>query len=712
MATLTIADLDNGQRDLQTVGQIANSPADTTVTRYGDSVLTLAGALRRLGYKAPVPYASGLTVDSGLFTVSRDSVIYAPDPALVPFITGAWNAAQWRPVQNTANTNLVYQFPTLGAAESAAPTLPAGSAVVVEGVSQGHVIGGAYVADSGAPAVTLNDYSDLRAYTVPAAVDLTGEYIGGRFVHRPDLTAVDNNATTIVLNDSRVFVREDAFSRNQAEWSDSLASGVAVSAVAKKNIHIGSDYALSAPVQLDKDGIVGEGRTLITAPSGGAAALRLGWNNSGEHGWRYRPVRDLVINVPSNGLGIEYNDSITPSYSGRWSLQNVCIYGSGTGTGISKPTGNIGNSYNDVNFRGLQYGFRSQSTDVSPVMHGGCDLFFGGEASTCTGAAFFIKSPLFGTGQTVFDGTVIQDNPGCGVVVFGYKNSYVPLTFRNTWFENNATAATTNVDGVNVTPVDLWLRDVDLAVLRDGNLRKTKLENNSRLIADNVSTDSHTFLDVDGGSEIIINGLNFQDFPSVAAFKSVVVRSVAQFDSTLTGYTAPAFRMPLRDKSIVRPSSTYLYSGLTYGGTSSIPISGSSTLNSSQIDGSQVFQKAALYELTGGGQWRLTGQIGVTPGRYYVWYATVRKNTGNDFDLFFGGDVPLSPNMKEAANSGVWTTIAGISACPSGASGNVAIQIAAPAGTSYAEVSACGIAEFGTKSEALAFLNSQEYIAP
>ena len=50
MATLTIADLDNGKRDLETVDAVANSQADTTTTRYGDAVLTLSGALCRRPY--------------------------------------------------------------------------------------------------------------------------------------------------------------------------------------------------------------------------------------------------------------------------------------------------------------------------------------------------------------------------------------------------------------------------------------------------------------------------------------------------------------------------------------------------------------------------------------------------------------------------------------------------------------------------------------
>ena len=103
MATLTIADLDNGKRDLQTVDAVANNPEDFTQTRYGDSVLTLAGALRRLGYEPPVPYASGLVVSSGVFTVERSGIVYAPVPSLVPFTAGAWDPAQWLVVQVDPN---------------------------------------------------------------------------------------------------------------------------------------------------------------------------------------------------------------------------------------------------------------------------------------------------------------------------------------------------------------------------------------------------------------------------------------------------------------------------------------------------------------------------------------------------------------------------------------------------------------------------------
>lgn len=242
MATLTIADLDNGKRDLQTVDAVANSPQDFTTTRYGDSVLTRAGALRRLGYEAPVPYASGLNVDTGLFTVSRDGVIYAPDPSLVPFTTGAWDAAQWRPVQNTANTNQVYQFPTLGAAEAAALTLPNGSAVVVEGVSQGHVIAGSYSVVSGVPSGTVRGYAELRAYSGPATIiDLTDDGIFGRF--HVVLSGSENGGTLIVGADGRKWKREFEGVIN-VRWFGANGDGVADDTAA---IQSAIGYAIALP---------------------------------------------------------------------------------------------------------------------------------------------------------------------------------------------------------------------------------------------------------------------------------------------------------------------------------------------------------------------------------------------------------------------------------------------------------------------------------
>lgn len=224
MATLTIADLDNGKRDLETVDAVANSQADTTPTRFGQQTLTLAGALRRLGWQAPVPYAPGLTVDHATMTVERGGIVYRPDPALVPFTTGAWNPDQWRIVQNSSASGRVYQFATLTAAESAAASLPEGTAVIVEGESQGHVVGGQYVPDRGALShvAQFANYGALEAYRGLADFANVADGItGGVFVRRGSAEA---NGIT-VIKDAQGRSWERSYSGDiRVEWAGASPS--------------------------------------------------------------------------------------------------------------------------------------------------------------------------------------------------------------------------------------------------------------------------------------------------------------------------------------------------------------------------------------------------------------------------------------------------------------------------------------------------------
>ena len=212
MATLTIADLDNGKRDLETVDAVANSPLPTTTTRYGDTVRTLAGALAALRYAVPVAYASGLAITERTQTVEYHGAIYAP--VSVPFTTGAWNPGQWYPIQNGLNDHKLLVFDSLVEAEAAAATLPDGSSIVVEGESQGHVVAGAYVPDSGTPAVRLQDYTALENYAGKAtAVDITNAGIAGRFYRRGNSEA---NGGTVI---------KDALGRS---WKRSFSGAVLV----------------------------------------------------------------------------------------------------------------------------------------------------------------------------------------------------------------------------------------------------------------------------------------------------------------------------------------------------------------------------------------------------------------------------------------------------------------------------------------------------
>lgn len=250
MATLTIADLDNGKRDLETVDAVANSSSDFTTTRYGDSVLTRAGALRRLGWQAPVPYAPGLNVDSPTMTVERDGIVYRPDPALVPFTTAEWNPDQWRVVQNTQDSGRVYQFPALGEAQAAAATLPDGASIIVEGESQGHVVSGAYVPDKGASShvAELLGYLELEQYDgLAVSADVTAPGISGRFYRRG--TAAANGGTVIKDALGRSWERDFSGPLN-VRWfgADGTLANDATSAIKAAIAALNNTYEASAGI--------------------------------------------------------------------------------------------------------------------------------------------------------------------------------------------------------------------------------------------------------------------------------------------------------------------------------------------------------------------------------------------------------------------------------------------------------------------------------
>jgi lysophospholipase L1-like esterase len=87
-------------------------------------------AIADIGFFVPVPYASGISVTQPNFTVvGPDQVVYAAQPGLIPFTTGAWNPEQWYPIQNTRNPNALLVFYSLSEAQAVVATLPDGQEI-------------------------------------------------------------------------------------------------------------------------------------------------------------------------------------------------------------------------------------------------------------------------------------------------------------------------------------------------------------------------------------------------------------------------------------------------------------------------------------------------------------------------------------------------------------------------------------------------------
>lgn len=100
MSVITKQQLLDASLDAINLGLALNSDEETFLTRYGQERLTLVGALIRLGYSAPVAYASGISLTAGTQTVEYGGVVYAPLLAELPFTTsGTFETAKFRVLQ-------------------------------------------------------------------------------------------------------------------------------------------------------------------------------------------------------------------------------------------------------------------------------------------------------------------------------------------------------------------------------------------------------------------------------------------------------------------------------------------------------------------------------------------------------------------------------------------------------------------------------------
>lgn len=124
----------------QNFDTLANTTTlETVPDRLGVPRMSLHGfeeeAKRRfesIKFQPPIPYAPGIEVTTSSLTVDYLGVLYYALPSALPFTTGAWNPAQWSPVQNTNPGNELLVFDDYAAASAAAATLPDGQAIEIE----------------------------------------------------------------------------------------------------------------------------------------------------------------------------------------------------------------------------------------------------------------------------------------------------------------------------------------------------------------------------------------------------------------------------------------------------------------------------------------------------------------------------------------------------------------------------------------------------
>ncbi|HGT8093763.1 TPA: phage tailspike protein, partial [Escherichia coli] len=249
--------------------------------------------------------------------------------------------------------------------------------------------------------------------------------------------------------------------------------------------------------------IEGSGYSSILKPGGEDYAIKV--LQSVPH-WERRSISKVSIQgaATSDSVGVLYdpNDML----SGRWNISYVGM--ADFGVCIKKPTGNIGNTYQTVNFRTSEYGYRAESV---PGMHSGCDTFrdcyFQGISKYCID----IVNALEGGGSVQIQDSIMEQCTGGGIRI-DYNNivPYTPIVMRNVWFELIATAPTINRDGSEEVPRQVKLINTPQAYIEESYLTNIELIN-SNLIARNcrIDTISSNFysMNVDASSSFIVENL-------------------------------------------------------------------------------------------------------------------------------------------------------------------------------------------------------------
>jgi hypothetical protein len=386
--------------------------------------------------------------------------------------------------------------------------------------------------------------------------------------------------------------------------------------------------------------------------------------------------------------------------SGRWDISYVGM--SDFGVCIKKPTGNIGNTYQTVNFRASEYGYRAESVNG---MHSGCDTFrdcyFQGISKYCID----IVNAQDGGGSVQIQDSIMEQCTGGGIRI-DYNNivPYTPIVIRNVWFELIATASTINRDGSEEVPRQVKLINTPQAYIEESYLTNIELIN-SNLIARNCRIDTVSLniysMNVDANSSFIVENLYAGgEVGGVPIIKSVASQSglLASSNLSLRGaLTVQAIKGAIGYHGTVRAAD--LYSGVVGSTTWSFPGTEQVTANCVD-DGVAIGYGCAEVSIDAGSSQLSSEVASITGGMWYVWgiNAKLISGTGN---FRFSESISAGVIYTE---DGKWTSTFGIGKAQS--SGTIRLYLTAQTDT-VIRLQNFFIVEFNTEADALAFCNAR-----
>ena len=395
----------------------------------------------------------------------------------------------------------------------------------------------------------------------------------------------------------------------------------------------------------------------------------------------------------NNTIGVTFdpNDAV----SGRRNIE-YCSFVN-LDIAIKKPTGNIGNTYSNLNIRKCNYAIKANSVWSPQEMHSGNDTWSDFQVDHITtwgmdytdftgGGAIHIKDGIF----EYCDG---------GGIRLEYSNDYppfIPPRISNIWFEQVAKASSVVRDGVTETPRNIKLVNTAMCIIDNCKLDNIELVNSTAL-ALNCRASSNNII-LDSTSNLIVeNAFLHGSVPSNVTISSIAKQSYpTHFGANLT----------LKGNSITgtvgKPAGSSVAVGITFKGNigKKWAIDGSSLVYADTVSDSGVIcSELAL----NAGKNYVFPYIATPANQWVVWGISVKQVGSLSGSFKFGMDYNLGDIILK---DGEWTHSFGIARSPAAAMNIRAIL--QPSSNGMIRIRDYFIVSFPSESDAIAFVNSRK----
>lgn len=284
-----------------------------------------------------------------------------------------------------------------------------------------------------------------------------------------------------------------------------------------------------AGMALNKANLIGRGyATKISVPANGFGVKCL----QTVPNWDKTQIKNLKIEGVElkNNIGVLFDPD--DAVAGRRNVSYVSL--SNLDIAISKPTGNIGNTYSSLNIFNCNYGIKAKSVLLPQEMHCGNDTWKDFQIDNVHVWAFDYKDVTGGGAIHIKDG-VIEYCEGGGIRI-EYSDTmppFLPPRISNIWFENIATANKIIRDDIEETPRTIKLVNTAMCLIENCKLENIELVN-STAIASSCRIDSKNIVLDETSNLIVENAFIHGSVDNRVTIKSIAKQSYPMLGGNLT----------------------------------------------------------------------------------------------------------------------------------------------------------------------------------